>query len=252
MGTMMKNALRERARRKELYIVAGVALLVLLLFGSDASTITISGEPVSGFSQMFRVQHVVANGAGCLLALLLSMQTIPQEYQEKRSHLVWVRGISQRRYHTALAGANFISAVMATGMLYVALAVYAAGKGMWACLPRMVPGFLVLCINIGIVSLLASALSIVCAKPIVGFVGGICVIGGIAHELLDLYRNVIGGASAGFVKGLLWLVPDLHSIQAQAVGFILRDPLEVYPLAKGLLTLYVLSLGLWVLRKKEA
>lgn len=47
MWIITKNALRERLRRKELYIVVAVGILILLLCSSGTATITMNGEPVT-------------------------------------------------------------------------------------------------------------------------------------------------------------------------------------------------------------
>jgi len=250
--TIMMNALKERIRRKELYIVVVVAVIILALFGSDAATISVEGEAVIGFQSMFRVLHVVVNVTGCLLAMILSLPTIPTEYREKRSHLVWIRGISQVKYHTQLTAANIVSSALAVTILYLTLAFYAITQGAAGYLPAMLPGLLITYMGIAIVSLLISVLSICLPSFAVGLIGSICIVAGIGHGLLDSYKNIIGGFSGTLIKWILWIFPDLNGIQGQAANVIIGDGVDVHVLLKGLLTLYIISLGLLLFRKKEA
>lgn len=249
---IMKNALRERIRRKELYIVVALALLVLAMCGSGAATLSIDGKPVTDFENMFGVMHVISNFTGCLLAVVLSLKTIPNEYDRRTSHLVWIRGISQSSYHLALAAANVVSSLFAAGVLYLGIAVYALTKGKAGCLPGMLPAFLIISVNLSLVSLLVSMLSIVLPSFAVGFLGIAVVLIGAFHGILDIYRNVIGGFSGMAVKAILWIAPDLNQIQAQAQNLILGKEINLHIILTGLLAVYVVSMGFFLLKRKEA
>ncbi|MGL6200344.1 MAG: hypothetical protein ACRC3H_15545 [Lachnospiraceae bacterium] len=250
--TIMMNALKERIRRKELYIVVVIAVIILAFFGSDSATISMKGESITGFSRMFQVLHIVVNVAGCLLAMILSLQTIPTEYREKRSHLVWIRGIPQVRYHAQLAIANIVSSAIAVTILYLALAFYAITKGAAEALPAMLPGLLIIWINIAIISLLTSVLSICLPSFGVGLISSICIVVGVLHGILDIYKNIIGGFSGLLIKWVLLIFPDLNAIQNQASNIVLGNSVDIHIVLKGLLTLYIISLGLLLFRKKEA
>ena len=58
-------------RRKELYIVVAIGILVLLLCSSGSATISIEGEPITSFDNMFMVLHTMMNAVGCMLAVLM-------------------------------------------------------------------------------------------------------------------------------------------------------------------------------------
>lgn len=249
---IMKNALRERIRRKELYLVVGIALLVLGMCGSGAATLEIDGKPITDFDNMFGVMHVISNLTGCALAVVLSLKTIPNEYDRRTSHLVWIRGISQRRYHMELAAANVVGSLIAAGVLYLGIAVYVLSKGRADCLPGMLPGFFVLSINLALVSLFVSLLSIVLPSFAVGFLGILLVLLGVLHGILDVYRSMIGGVSGAIVKAVLWIAPDLNEIQAQAQEVILNGKANVHVILVGLLSVYVITLGFFFLRRREA
>lgn len=250
--TIFLTSLQERLRKKEFYIVLIIAVFILLLCSSDSSTITIAGEPVTSFSNMFVVMHTVINAAACLLALILSLQTIPTEYKEKRSHLIWSRGISQVHYHSQLVLANAASTGIATVLLYLALAVYTLAKGETQHLPAMVFGCAIVWINVLCISLLTSVLSIKLPTFATALISSVCIIVGLFHGILDLYKNIIGGASGAFVTFILNVFPDFNGIQTQAINVVMGDVVHAHVLWKGLLTAYIISFGLSIFRKKEA
>lgn len=78
MWVIAKNALRERMRRKELYIVVAVGILILLLCSSGTATITMNGEPITSFDNMIvgilylaLAVYIVANGRTDYLVRML-------------------------------------------------------------------------------------------------------------------------------------------------------------------------------------
>lgn len=249
---IIQNALRERIRRKELYIVIGIACLLLFLCGSGAATLSIDGIPITDFDNMFGVMHVISSFASCVLALVMSLRTIPNEYERRTSHLVWIRNVPQSKYHLCLASANAISACMSVAVFYLGMAVYTIAKGRADCLIRMIPAFLILCINVVLISTAVSMLSITLPSFAVGTVGLVYVLAGTLHGVLDVYKSVIGGFSGGLVKALLWITPDLNGIQTQARNLVMGKTMNFHCILAGLLTVYIFSLGFFLIKRKEA
>lgn len=193
MRVIFINALKERIRRKELYIVVGIGILLILLCSSDNTSITMNGEPVTGFKNIFMLMHVLINAIGCILAVILSIKTIPNEYERKNSHLVWVRGISQTVYHGGLAAANVLATVISAGILYMMLVIYAMANGHTECLFAMIPGFFFITVNVSMVSLFVSVLSIWLPSMAVGALGTLFAGLGIFHGLLEIFKSMAGG-----------------------------------------------------------
>ena len=193
MGTIIKNAIRERMRRKEAYVVLAIALFLLLFCSGENSTIMIDGESLTGFHNMFMVMHVLVHAAGCILAVLLSYRTIPNEYARKTSHLVWVRGISQPIYHGGLTIANILASIGGLGLLYLAMAVYALLQGQSACALRLIPGFFVMAASVALVSLWTSVVSIRLPAGIAAAFGVLGAGTGVLWSALDLLRSSLGG-----------------------------------------------------------
>lgn len=252
MWIITKNALRERMRRKELYIAVAIGILILLFCSSGSATISVNGEPITSFENMFLVMHTMIGAVGCLLAAVLGIRTIPNEYERRNSHLVWVRGISQEKYHGGLALANVLGAVFAAAILYLALAVYVAANQRWDYLLRMLPAFLLVCINVALASLFVSVASIRLPVMAAGGLGIIFALLGILHGVLAVYKNVAGGAAGMFLRVLLWIIPDMNGIQMQAQKLMAQKAVDIHLILTGLLALYVISLGIFVFKRKEA
>ena len=252
VGIIMKTALKERMRRKELYIIVILAILLLLLCSSDVTSITMNGEAVTGFSNMFLLMHTLVHFVGCVLAVVLSLGTIPKEYERKNSHLVWVRNISQEAYHGRLTLANVCASLSAAAILYLALGVYAVTKGHGEVLLRMIPAFLILSLSISFVSLFVSVMSIKLPVMAVGILGVIVMVFGVFHGMIGLFKNMLGGLGGKCMSFFLFLVPDLSGIQNAACHFATGEKMEAHLIFVLLFSLWVVSLGLFIFRKKEA
>ena len=252
MFVIMKNALKERLRRKELYIIVVIGILLFLVCSSDSATITYEGEVLTGFKNMFMVLHTVINAVGCLLGVVLSIRTIPNEYERRNSHLIWVRGISQQTYHAGLTLANVLSSIFATLILYIMLIVFTLINGEGQTIVMLFAGFLLVAVNVEITSLFSSVLSIVLPPAVTATMGIVLVIFGVFHGLLDVYRNIVGGLAGAILRMVLWVVPDLHGIQMQAQNLILGKSVNIHLILVGVLTLYICSIGIVAFRRKEA
>lgn len=252
MFIIIKNAIRERIRRRELYIVVAIGLLLLLFCTSDSSSISIEGEAVTGYENMFMVLHTMINALGCLLAVVLSLHTIPNEYERRNSHLVWVRGISQPQYHGGLSIANIVGTLMAVIIFYVMLGLDMLANGHGTELGMLIPAFCIVAINISMVSLLTSVLTIKLPVMAAGTIAALFAGVGIFHSLLDVLKNVLGGIGGKCLSVLLTIIPDMNGIQKQAQLVVAGENVDVHMLLVGLLAIYIISIGLFVFKKEEA
>ena len=117
--TIAFTALKEKIRRKELYIVSAIGAFILLVFGTGSSSITINGEAVTDYKILAPILLIVVNAISCVLAVIMSLGTIPNEYERNTSHLVWIRKIPQYRYHGELALANIFTGLISEAILFV-------------------------------------------------------------------------------------------------------------------------------------
>lgn len=250
--TITANTLKEKIRRKELYIVTIIGLLILLAFGTGTGTITMNGKPITDYDNLAPILITIINVICGALAIVLSIHTIPNEYERKTSHLVWIRGVSQPRFHGELALANGISCLISEAILYLGLLAFMIIKGRGNEAWKLIPAFGIVAISILIVSLFTSMLSIVLPGMLTGAVVTICYLAGILHGLLDTFRGMVSGIGSVLLKGILFIIPDLNEIQSQAGNILKGNSVDTHAIWKGLLILYVISLLVFIFRRKEA
>lgn len=246
------TALKEKVRRKELYIVMAIGILLAVIFCSGTGSITINGEPVTGYRNLITLMIPIEQAICGALAIALSLRTIPDEYQRRTSHLIWIRGVSQPKYHGELALANLLGSTVAAAILFGGIFVLSLIKGETGVLYRMVPAFLIFALSIAIVSLMVSVLSIKLPSLTAGVIGTVFFVVGILHSILELVEGMITGFASILLKVLLIIVPDLHALKSQATAVIRGEAVNIHILLKGLLTLYIISLFLLFFKRKEA
>ena len=250
--TITINALKEKVRRKELYVVAVLGLFLVILFSSGAGTLTIDGEPVTGYTKMAPIMIVVVNALSGALAIALSLRTIPNEYERKTSHLIWIRDVKQWKYHGYLSIANVISSLMAAFIMYLGVFIFAVMKQETQGLYRLIPAFFIMAIGVCVVSLFTSVLSIVLPGIAVGVISTGCFLVGIFHGMLDIVKDMVGGFTGKIISILLKIIPDLNEIQVQAGNMISGETVNYHEIFKGLLMIYILTIFFFVFKKKEA
>lgn len=246
------TALKEKIRRKELYIVSVIGVLILLVFGTGTGSISINGVAIRDYKILAPILVIVVNAIGCLLTLIMSLSTIPNEYERHTSHLVWIRGISQARFHGELALSNVCTGLISEGILFLAMLTFVISQGKVAEVWRLLPAYLIIGINITIIALLTSALSVIFPKFVAGSIGAAIVFGGIFHGLLSTVKDMLGGFGGELIKYILKIVPNLHKIQSQAGSVLGSGKADAHSIWIGLLIIYILVVLIMVAKKKEA
>lgn len=249
---IMKNALRERIRRKDIYVVLVIGMLIVMMCMSGTATLSINGVAVTEFEMMMPLVMNIISVIGGGIAIALSLRTIPNEYERKTSHLVWIRGISQWNYHGQLAFANIISSLGSLFILYAGVMVFAAVKGEVGILVKSIPAFLLFSVSTAAVSLFTSAVSLILPGMAAGVLSAVFLLVGTGHPILETVSGIVSGAARQLVRGILFLVPDLYSAEAQAANFLSGKSVQMHSIFGGLLVLYACGLLLYLLRKKEA
>lgn len=250
--TITWNVIKEKIRRKELYVITIIGILLLLLFSGDSSTISIQGKPITDYEHLAPIVLIVVHAISGALAIVLSLKTIPNEYERKTSHLVWIRGISQSRYHGELALANGISSLISEGILFVGMIIFMLMKQRGNEVWKLFPAFLIVAVSVLIVSLFTSLVSAIFPSMVAGLLATIFYFLGIFYEVFELFSDMISGAAGKLIEAMLFLIPNLHEIQSQAGNILSGDEVSVHVILKGLLVLWILGLGFCVYKKKEA
>lgn len=246
--TIMVTAFKEKIRRKDLYIVSVIGVLILLLFGTGSGSLSIDGVAITDYRVLGPIMLTVVNAIGCMLAVVMSLGTIPNEYERGTSHLIWIRKVPQWRYHGELALANGLAGLVSEAILFAALFVFMLVNQKADQLWRLFPAYLILGINIVAVSLLTSLLSVALPKFAVGAIASAAALAGIFHSLLSLLKDMVGGFGGEIIKYMLKLVPNLHEMQAQAGKVLYGGKVDVHVILVGLLTIYVYTLLLFIVK----
>lgn len=249
--TIAITAFKEKIRRKELYIVSVVGVLILLLFGTGNGSLSIDGVPVTDYRILAPIMLMVVNAINCMLAVVMSLGTIPKEYERGTSHLVWIRKVPQWRYHGELALANIFAGLVSELILFVPLLVFMLMNQRADELWRLLPAYLILGINASVVSVATSMFSIIIPRFAAGAVSAAITFMGIFHSLLSTLKDVVGGFGGELIKYALKLIPDLHSLQAQAGAVLQGGKPDLHVILTGLLVLYVYTVLLLALRRSS-
>jgi hypothetical protein len=247
-----RYALKEKLRRKDFYAVIGISVFIMVVFSTGSGTLSLDGVAITDFINLLPFLMVFVNTIGGALAIALSLSTIPNEYERKTSHLVWIRGIKQISYHGQLAFSNILSGVLAVGILYIGVGVLAVVKGELSIIPRMLLAFFILCINIIFISLFTSVVSIILPTLLAGVISVTFLSVGVLHSLIELAPNMMEGLVSRVIKLVLIFVPNLNLIQLQASNVILHKEIDVHGILGGLLAIYIVTFLLFLCRRKEA
>lgn len=250
--TIALTAFKEKLRRKELYIVSAIGILILLIFGTGSGTLSVDGVDVTDHKILAPILLTVMNAVVCILSVIMSISTVPNEYERKTSHLIWIRNVPQSRYHGELALANILSGLASEAILFGAMLIFMIKNGRAAELWRLIPAYLIIGVNVAAVCLMTSALSIILPKIAAGAISAAAALGGIFHSLLYTLKDIVGGFGGQLIKYALKLIPDLHGIQSQAGNILGGKDVDIHVILTGLLACYIFSVMIILFKRKEA
>lgn len=247
-----ETAIKEKIRKKVLYIVSAIGVFILLLFSTGTGSISVGGVEITDYKLLAPVLLTIVSVISCVMAVVLSLDTIPNEYERKTSHLVWIRGISQARYHGELALANIVASLMSEMILFFAFIIFMLSEHHSQDILRLVPAFFLSGTGVVIVSVMTSFLSICLPKLVAGTLSVIIMLAGVCYSMLELLNSIVGGFAGQMLKVILYLVPDLHGIQKQAGNFLTDSMVDIHTLLKGMLWIYIFGIFICLCKRKEA
>ena len=250
--TITFTALKEKIRRKELYIVSVIGALILLVFGTGTGSISINGEAVNDYKILAPILLIVVNAISCVLAVIMSLGTIPTEYERNTSHLVWIRKIPQYRYHGELTLANTFTGLISEAILFVPIFIFMMSNGRGDEFLQLVMAYFIIGLNVTIVCVMTSALSIVIPQFMAGAIAAAATLVGIFSSLLATLKDIIGGFGGVMVKYALKVIPNLHKIQSEATNALCGNHVDIHVILTGLLAVYVLTVFILVCKRMEA
>lgn len=252
MKVIIGCSLLERFRKKELYIIFAIGVVLIFLFCTGDGSISIDGQALTGFDNRLMLFHIFVNAITCLLSVVLSVNTIPNEYERRNSHLIWIRNVSQTKYHASLCIANIIVNLIVLFVFYLMLAIFLGLNAKAQIIPLLIPGYLLTGLNVIFICTLTSALSIKCGTFVTGLISILIAVFGIFYPALELIRNIMGGIGAKVIGFLMTFVPNLHMVQKQALEIYLGKNINLHELFVILFFIYIASLGIIIFRREEA
>lgn len=252
MNVMMiaVTAFKEKMRKKVFYIVSILGGLVLALFGTGTGSISIGGVAVTDYKILAPILFSLLNVISCVMAVVLSIDTIPNEYERKTSHLVLIRKVSQPKYHAGLTAAGIMAGLMSELILFAAFLLFMISQHQGGDIWRLAPAFFIVALDVILICVMTSWLSIFLPKLFAGTVSVILVLAGVFYNMLELLNSIIGGFAGKLLKGILYIVPDLHGIQKQAASVLTGGRADVHTILKGLLWIYIFSALLGLFRRE--
>lgn len=242
MLTITMNTFKEKIRSKALYItsITGFILMLLITTGNGLS---INGQNVLVFEDRVPVAMSVMQFLGSLLTIMISLQTIPNEFERKTTHLILSRGVKSWQYMFSLTAGNIFTSLVFTLSIYSSLIVFCLVLGKGNLLLHTLASILVLSINTMLLSGIVSVLSIWVPGFINGIIGLVLYFLGVFHGLLETVSNALEGVEGTLLQAGLWLIPNFSEVQKQASNILLSRTVDIVPVLIQLLFLYIV-LGL--------
>ena len=246
------NVVREKIRKKMLYITTILGIIVVTIFSSDMGSLTIGGKSINDYYVLIPILINVVNFLAGAIALAMSITTVPNEYERRTSHLVWSRGISQSKYHMYLAAGNVIVSWISGLILYVTLGIFAIVNGYANILGMIALSTLFMFVYTAIICMLTTALSIKLPAVVTGVIMIALFVGGAFRSILTLLAAAFTGVGGKVLKRVISLIPNLAGISKQAGNLIQGKPVNANVIIIGLLIIWIAGLGILFFRRKEA
>ena len=214
------NVIREKIRKKMLYITTIIGILVVTLFSTDMGSLTIGGRNITDYYVLVPILINVVNFLAGAIALAMSITTVPNEYERRTSHLIWSRGVEQSRYHMCLAMGNVIVSWISGFILYMTLGIFAIVNGYANILGMILVSTFFMMIYVAVICMLTTALSIKLPAVVTGVIMIALFVGGAFRSILILVSAALTGFGGTFVKRLIAVIPDLAGLSKQAGNLI--------------------------------
>lgn len=246
------NVIREKIRKKLLYITTILGILVISVFASDMGSITIEGKDIKDYYVLIPVLINLVNFISGAMALALSVNTIPNEYERRTSHLIWSRKISQTRYHFGLTTGNVIVSWLSGFILYFTLGIFSVINGYSNILIPLALSIPLMMLYTTVVSALTSALSVKLPVAATTTIMVIVLVCGAFRGILTTIVTAMTGFQGKILALALKIIPNLAGISTQAGNLIQGKNLSLHVIIMGFLAIWIAGLGILFLKREEA
>lgn len=251
MLVIMMNSIREKMRSKTIYIVGGIGFGIILFLVLNGS-FSLHGRTVSSYLELVPVMVIMVGFMASMLAITLSLQTIPKEFENKTCHLIFVRGVRPYAYALGLTLSNAAIAITSLILLYGSIITFNLIRGSEFIIMRHLGALSMMSLNVVVLSVLVSLLSTRLPLALNGLLGVAIYMLGSFHHMLSTYGNIVGGLVGWLIKGILYVIPNIYLVNKQIGAFIIGKPIDIRPILGQLFYIYVVvTLVLICFRKKE-
>lgn len=231
------NVVRENLRNKVLYLLAflGILTVAALLLGGTVQVQDEGGGPAVNLTDSLlgtvQIGFTIIGLFSAVVAVVVSMNTVPREFERKTIHLLLVRPVERWQVALELLLGNVLTAWVLYALLSLGLVLVLAARGANAhYLLSLVLGLLTLSLNVAFTACLTTLLSARLPGAVAGFLGLGVYAAGASRGVLDLglqmkiMSALERGASTAFWDALrsivLWCLPPVNEIAAEAAKFL--------------------------------
>ncbi|MBP2017443.1 hypothetical protein J2Z79_000826 [Symbiobacterium terraclitae] len=239
---LVLNVVREGLRNRSLYLLAGVGLLLMfLLLVSSGGTVrdAAGNDLLADAAGAMRVGFALAGFLGALVAVVLSMNTIPREFERGTAELLLVRPLPRWRIGAGFLVGNILSGWLFLLALVVPLFPALTVRGGGDQLPDLLLALPGLLLNVALTAAVTTVLSVWLPGPAAGFLGLLAyVLGAFGPELAALLA-LTDAWWAPLARTALALVPPTGAVSASVLQrFAPGGLVDPRPLLGGLLYLW--------------
>lgn len=239
---LVLNVVREGLRNRSLYVLTGVGLLLmfLLLVTSGGTVRDAAGNDLlADAAGAMRVGFALAGFLGALVAVVLSMNTIPRECDRGTMELLLVRPLARWRIGAGFFAGNILSAWLFLLALVVPLFPALTLRGGAAQVPDLLLTLPGIFLNVALVSAVTTLVSVWLPGPAAGLVGLLAYgLGAFGPELAALVA-LTDAWWTPVARAGLWLVPPTGEVAASVLQRFAHGGVgDPRPVLAGLLYLW--------------
>lgn len=248
--SISKIITRKNLKLKNLIIGLILSTLLGFLFFNPGA-LTINDKPVNSFKGAISTLLPVTMFFSSVIATFISANSIPDEYNNKRNQLIYIRGIKQPEYHLKITLGNIVSSVFFMAILFIPVIVVVLRYGNNINLFKLIAVFLLLVPNTIFISLVSTSLSNI-GGFLLGAIGGMFfTIIGYFHEMLEFFSKMTEGVLSKIIEIVLKVTPNLYEVLNVGKNYLFGNKVSYKPLISVGVGIIIGVIVLVVYRRKN-
>ncbi|HHX70151.1 MAG: hypothetical protein WAO56_11175 [Miniphocaeibacter sp.] len=248
--TISKIITRKNLKFKNLIIGIIISLLLGFLF-YGSGTLTINDKPINSFDGAISTLLPITMFFSSVIATFVSANSIPDEYNNKRNQLIYIRGIKQVEYHLKITLGNIMSSVFFMAILFIPVLIIGFRYDNNINLLKLIGVFLLSLPNIIFISLVSTSLSNI-GGFLLGAIGGMLfTIIGYFHEILDFLSKMTEGVLLKIIEIVLKITPNLYGVLNIGKNYLFGNKLDFKALYSVGIGIIVAIIVLIVYKRKN-